>query len=185
NISKNQNMQKEKCINTLLFETALFDFTHLSNEENFILRRYLQDKKTPEQIARKTKLPVVEVQKIIRTGMKKVLLKAKEVVDTKIWFREKRSEKEFLKNELAILKEKFKNELTDKELTARYEKLKVPVANLPFSTRARTVFRGLHIETLNDLEHTTLDDLRKVRNAGRVSINEIVTKALGYGIVIS
>jgi hypothetical protein len=184
NISKNQNMQKEKWINTLLFETALFDFTHLSNEENFILRRYLQDKKTPEQIAKMESRSVQEVKKMIRSGIKKVLSKSKEVLAVKIWFQELMNENKYLKDELATLRDRFKHELSDKELSASYHRLNVPVTNFPFSSRAQKAFAYSKIKTLNDLASLTFADLKRLRNIGSLTAKEIGTKALELGIRI-
>jgi hypothetical protein len=177
-------MQKEKWINTLLFETALFDFTHLSNEENFILRRYLQDKKTPEQIAKMESRSVQEVKKMIRSGIKKVLSKSKEVLAAKIWFQELMNENKYLKDELATLRDRFKNELSDKELSASYHRLNVPVTNFPFSSRAQKAFAYSKIKTLNDLASLTFADLKRLRNIGSLTAKEIGTKALELGIRI-
>lgn len=178
-------MRKEKWLNTLIFDTGLFDFTVLSDEENSAIRKYLQDKKTPEEIAKKSELPVDEVSKIIKTGIEKILLTSKELLAKKIWFQKMMDEKEILQNQLAILRERFKKELADEELTAEYERLNIPVTNLFFSARAKTVFHYLKIKTLNDLADLTLKDLINARNAGPVTINEIVAKALELGIIIT
>jgi hypothetical protein len=184
-ISKRSVMQKEKWLNTLIFDTGLFDITILSNEEKITIRKYLQDKKTVEEIAKKSALPVDDVKNILKTGIEKILLISKELLAKSIWFREMVSEKELLQHQLATIRERFKKELADEELTAAYERLNIPVSNLSFSTRAKTVFRGLNVKTLNDLANLTLKDLSWTRNAGPVAINEIVKKALEFGIIIT
>lgn len=178
-------MRKEKWLNTLIFDTGLFDFTALSDEEEITIRKYLHDKKTPEEIARKSKLPIDEVNKIIKNGIEKILLTSKELFAKKIWFQKMAAEKEILQNELATLRERFKKELAVEELTAEYERLNIPVTNLFFSARAKTVFHYSNIKTLNDLADVTLKDLVRARNAGPVTINEIVAKAQEFGITIT
>lgn len=178
-------MQKEKWLNTLIFDTALFDATPLTNEENITITKYLLDRKTPEQIAKKSALPVDEVKKIIKTGIKKILLTSKEILAKKIWFQQILNEKEILQNELETLRERFKIELADEKLTEKFERLNVPVSNLFFSPRAEGVFRSLNIKTLNDLARLSLDDLKRTRNAGVMTVNEIVKKAREIGILIT
>jgi hypothetical protein len=115
-------MKKEKLLNALLLETGLFELAPLRDDEERLLRQYLQDNRSSEKIARKLSLPVEELEKLIRTGMKKVLLVSKEVLATKTWFMELTSENEFLQHELSTLKTRFKKELIDPELTARYNR---------------------------------------------------------------
>ena len=184
-ISKTTIMKKEKWLSTLFFETGLFELAGLRSEEDRIIRQYLQDSKTPARIAKEYALTVDQVKNIIRTGIKKVLLTSKEVLATKTWFSELMSEREALQHELATLRERFKKELANKELTATYHRLKIPVTNFPFSTRAQSIFMTLKINTLNDLAALTLYDLKMTRNAGPVTVEEIVTKALQLGITIS
>ena len=170
-------MKKEKWINTIIFETGLFDFTILSDEEKIIIRKYLLDKKTPEQIAKKSALSVDEVKKTIRTGTEKILLVAKELLAKKIWHKK-------IQNELVTMRQRFKKELADKELTAKYKRLNIPVSNLSISTRAKNVLRTLNITSLNDLTNITRDRLMSARNAGPATVNEIIKKALEFGINI-
>jgi hypothetical protein len=183
-ISKTTDMKKEKWLNALFFETGLFEMAGLQDEEDRVIRKYLQDSKTPKHIAKEYALPVDEVKNLIRTGFKKLLITSKEVIATKTWFRELISEKEALKAELATLRERFKKELADTELTATYHWLKIPVTNFPFSTRAQSIFLSLKINTLNDLAALSLDDLKMTRNAGPKTVDEIVTKALELGITL-
>ena len=70
-------MRKEKWLNTLFFETGLFELAPLLGDEDRIIRKHLQDRKTPEQIAKEEEIPVDEVRKIISAGIKKVLLPQK------------------------------------------------------------------------------------------------------------
>ncbi|HEY5392320.1 MAG TPA: hypothetical protein VIJ57_09415, partial [Hanamia sp.] len=79
-------MQKEKFLNNLIFDTGLFDITKLSGKENITIRRYLQDQKTPDEIAKENELPVREVKKIIKTGIEKMSLTSKELFAKKMWF---------------------------------------------------------------------------------------------------
>lgn len=183
--SKDDIMRKEEWLNTLIFDTGLFDLTVLSDEENIAIREYLQNEKTSKEIAHKSEVPVDEVNKIIKSGMEKILLTSKELLAKKIWFQKMVAEKENLQNQLAILRERFKKELTDEELTAEYERLNIPVTNLFFSARAKTVFHNLKIKTLNDLADLTFKNLFSARNAGPVTIKEIVAKALELGIAIT
>ena len=178
-------MQKEKWLNALIFDTGLFDAAALTNEEKIIIKKYLPDKKTPEQIAKKSALPVDEVKKIIKTGIKKILLTSKEILAKKIWFQQMANEKKTLQNELETLRERFKIELVDEKLTEQFERLNVPVSNLFFSRRAEGVFRSLNIKTLNGLAGLSLYDLKRTRNAGCATVNEIVRKAREIGISIT
>jgi hypothetical protein len=100
-------MQKEKWLNTLIFDTGLFDITILPDEEKIIIRKYLQGRKTPEEIAKKSAMPVDEVEKIIKTGIEKILLVSKELLAKKIWFQAIINEKEILENELAIVRKRL------------------------------------------------------------------------------
>ena len=178
-------MKKEKWLNSLFFDTGLFELAPLLGEEDRIIRKYLQDRILTGEIAKMYALPVDEVENIICRGMKKVLLTSKEVLATKVWFSELMSEREALQYELATLRERFKYELTDNELTARYHRLNVPVSNFSFSTRAQTIFRHSKIKTLNDLAAITLKDLKRKRNAGPKTLDEIITKAMELGISIA
>ena len=178
-------MEKEKWLNNLFFDTGLFELAALRGEEEKIIRKYLQDSETPEQIAKMYAPAVEKVEDIIRTGIKKVLLTAKEVLATKVWLTELMSEREALQHELASLRERFKNELADKDLTARYHRLNVSVTNFSFSTRAQTIFATAEIKTLNDLAAVTLTDLKRKRNAGPKTLDEIIAKASELGITIA
>ena len=145
----------------------------------------MQDQKTPDEIAKENELPVREVKKIIKTGIEKMSLTSKELFAKKMWFQKIVDEKEILQNELAVLRKRFKHEIADKELTAAYERLNIPITNLFFSARAQTVFYYLNIKTLSDLADLKLSKLFTTRNAGPVTIKEIVAKALEFGITIT
>ena len=106
------------------------------------------------------------------------MLTSKDVLATKVSFSDLKREREVLQHQLSTLRERFKYELTNKELTERYHRLNVPVTNFSFSTRAQTVFARSNIKTLIDLAALTLKDLKGRRNAGTSTVNEIVTKAL-------
>ena len=95
-------MRKEKWLNTLFFETGLFELAPLRGEEDRMIRKYLQDRKTLEQIAKEDDSAVDEVKKIIRTGIKKVLLTSKEVLATKVWLSELVSEREALQHQTLL-----------------------------------------------------------------------------------
>ena len=95
-------MRKEKWLNTLFFETGLFELAPLRGEEDRIIRKYLQDRKTLEQIAKEDDIAVDEVKKIIRTGIKKVLLTSKEVLATKVWLSELVSERKALQHQTLL-----------------------------------------------------------------------------------
>lgn len=84
-----------------------------------------------------------------------------------------------------IIRKRFRKELANEELNAEYERLNIPLSNFSFSGRVKSVFRQRNIKTLNDLAGVTLYDLKRTRNAGTVSISEIVATALEFGITIT
>lgn len=104
------------------------------------MRLYLQHTRTPEQIAQKFGLPIDEVENTISRGMKKVLLTSKDVLATKVSFSDLKREREVLLYQLSTLRERFKYELTNKELTARYHRLNVPVTSFSFSLQGHKLF---------------------------------------------
>ena len=89
-------MRKEKWLNTLFFETGLFELAPLLGDEDRMIRKHLQDRKTLEKIAKEEQIQVDEVKKLIRAGIKKVLLTSKEALATKVWLSELVSEREAL-----------------------------------------------------------------------------------------
>ena len=58
----------------------------------------------------------------------------------------------------------------------------LPISNLGLSVRAYNCLRRSGIDTLGKLSEMTYDDLMKVRNIGRKSVEEIITTACKYGI---
>jgi len=125
-----------------------------------------------------------EVEKLIKTGLEKVVSTLKEFLAKKIWADMVWDQKIMLQNEVKILKERFKKELAEDERKAEEERLKIPVINLSLSVRAYNVLGSLNIKTLDDLETLKLRTLSEARNAGPKTINEVVAKALGFGIKI-
>ena len=53
---------------------------------------------------------------------------------------------------------------------------------LGLSTRSYNCLRSAGIDTLDKLSEMTYDDFMKIRNIGRKSLEEILTKARDYGI---
>ena len=79
-------MKKEKWLNTLFFETGLYELARLPREVDIIIKLYLQHNQTPQQIAERFGLSIRQVENTIRRGMKKVLLTSKDVLATKVAF---------------------------------------------------------------------------------------------------
>ena len=177
-------MKKEKWLNTLFFETGLYELARLPREVDIIIKLYLQHNQTPQQIAERFGLSIRQVENTIRRGMKKVLLTSKDVLATKVAFTELMREREALQYQLAIFRERFNYEFTDEELTATYHRLNVPVTGFSFSGRAQTIFARSNIKTLNDLAAVTVYELKRTRNAGTKTVEEIVAKAKELGITI-
>ena len=178
-------MQKQKWLNNLIFDSGLFDLTVLSEKEILYIKRYLQDKKSPGEIAHEVEVSVERVKQMIENGIDKILVTLKEIISKKIWFQEVSNEKKILQNELAALRTRFKKELADEKQTMEYERLNIPISNLLFSARAKTVLSYIDLRTLNDLRYLTLEQLNRARNAGPKTIDEIVTKAREFGIEIT
>jgi len=88
--------------------------------------------------------------------------------------------------------QKERDELKLKLITSgRTEELKpesnlksVGIDEMDLSVRAYNCLRRAGIDTLADLQKMTREDLMKVRNMGRKSLEEIITKAKEYGIAI-
>lgn len=60
----------------------------------------------------------------------------------------------------------------------------VGIDEMDLSVRAYNCLRRAGIDTLADLQKMTREDLMKVRNMGRKSLEEIITKAKEYGVTI-
>lgn len=153
-------------------------------KRNIVIKRYLQDENTLAEIADKVEVPSQRVKEIIGNGFDTILVTLKEIISKKIWFNELLNERKILQNELAALRTRFKRELSDENKTKEYERLNIPISNLLFSARAKTVLAHIDIKTLNDLQHLPLEKLNAARNAGPKTINEIRAKAREFGIEI-
>jgi predicted DNA-binding protein YlxM (UPF0122 family) len=178
-------MQKEKWLNSLIFDSGLFDLTILSEKEILYIKRYLQDEKSLTEIAHEAEVSSQWVKQIIENGFDRILVTLKEIISKKIWIHEILNEKKILQNELAALRTRFKRELSDENETKEYERLNIPISNLLFSRRAKSVLAKIDIKTLNDLQHLPLQNLNATRNAGPKTIKEILAKAREFGIEIT
>ena len=69
-------------------------------------------------------------------------------------------------------------------LDKKKEWVTISLDDLGISTRARSRLNWYKIYNLYDLSQYTRKDLRKIRQLGEISINDIIEKAAKYGLYI-
>lgn len=86
--------------------------------------------------------------------------------------------------ELCKLNEKTANEIIDNaELRKKYAPMRIEEAD--FSVRSYNCLKRAGIDTMPELARLTYNELTKIRNLGRRSVNEIIDKLREYGYEVN
>jgi len=74
--------------------------------------------------------------------------------------------------------------MSQKELSLKDKLLETPIEELEFSVRSYNCLKRAGISTVEDLANKTEEDMMKVRNLGRKSLDEVIAKlsSLGFGL---
>ena len=104
---------------------------------------------------------------------------------------EERKERSRLELENEILRSKLKSlEVPEKDFMNLPESAKLPkptdvdIGEMELSVRSYNCLKRAMINNISDLEGMTVDDLMRVRNLGRKSMEEVIAKAKEWGIEI-
>lgn len=111
------------------------------------------------------------------------------ILDTMDKAREAQEKLSRLELENIRLKNYIESHLTDSKIPCDNERKEdsvsdISIDNLELSVRSFNCLKRAGIDTLGDLSEYTLEKLLKVRNLGRKSMEEVITKAKEYGIEI-
>jgi len=104
--------------------------------------------------------------------------------------------REYHKEKIAFLKNAFddaikmKSEKDLKQCIAQANaiignKKECPIEELDLSVRTYNRIRHAGYRTIADFENVSIEQLSKIRNMGKISLDELVTKLSSYGVVIS
>jgi Bacterial RNA polymerase, alpha chain C terminal domain len=178
-------MQKEKWLNSLVFDTTLIENSFLSEKEIFSIKRFLQDKKSLSQIGKETELTDERVRQVIENGIGEILLTTKDLIAKNSWLQKTLAEKEDIQKELTGLKLKFKKELaSEHQLKLTFDEKDMPITNMLFSVRAKKVLVDININSANLLAKLTMKKLTSIDKVGVKTVHEIVRRADEIGIKI-
>jgi len=85
------------------------------------------------------------------------------------------------------LSEEAKNTeiMVEKEESKKGKVLEMTIEELDLSVRSYNCLKRAGINTVDDLTKKTLDEMMKVRNLGRKSLEEVINKLDGLGLKLS
>ena len=74
--------------------------------------------------------------------------------------------------------------LVDKEVDSQTKVLEMTIEDMDLSVRSYNCLKRAGINTVEDLIRRTENDLAKVKNLGRRSLEEVIAKLQGYGLTL-
>jgi hypothetical protein len=165
-------------LTSLIIETGLIEYSEFTEKEKYIIRLLLNKFDNKNEILKNDELLVTtEINKLIQV-IKTLIVKSKRL-DTVLLENKK------MATELKQLKTKFQKEIiAEKQVLLNFDEGVIPLNMMLFSVRATKVLNALNINTINDLNKITKNELISIDNIGRKTINEIVDKAAEVGINI-
>ena len=78
----------------------------------------------------------------------------------------------------------MENILNKTEDDKQQQILKMAIEEMDLSVRSYNCLKRANIHTVEDLTHKTEDDMLKVRNLGRKSLDEVIQKLESYGLAL-
>lgn len=182
-----QALSKKRNMDNIYIKGFYITLLEFDAREKEILELRYKYKKTFEQIAEMFNVTRERIRQIERKAIRK--LKHKEynfigisLVDHAKAIREYDSRIDELYRFISTAKICVTQEEADKVKVK--DSLITPIEEMDFSVRAYNCLKRAGIHTLSDLSKKTTGDILKIRNLGRKSVEEIITKAKKYGINI-
>lgn len=72
--------------------------------------------------------------------------------------------------------------LIETQANPKTQILEMSIEDMDLSVRSYNCLKRANIHTVEDLTQKTEDDMLKVRNLGRKSLDEVIAKLRGYGL---
>ena len=72
--------------------------------------------------------------------------------------------------------------MVEKEESKKEKVLEMPIEELELSVRSYNCLKRAGISTVEDLTNKTQDDMMKVRNLGKKSLDEVTNKLIALGL---
>ena len=72
--------------------------------------------------------------------------------------------------------------MIEKEETQKEKVLEMPIEELELSVRSYNCLKRASISTVEDLTNKTQDEMMKVRNLGKKSLDEVTNKLIALGL---
>lgn len=175
------NMEYEKYLKRLLFETKLFDLTPTSQIEHTCINWHLKFEESFEEITNEWEIAPQRIMPSIRSGLDKAVDRLRQIILKNEFLEEVTRQNNELKEEIAALRNRFQKELAG-EHQKDFLPVNFPISAIVLSTRTRNVLSSLNIKTVNDLRTLTVEMIEDCDNAGHVTLTEIEETAREYGI---
>ena len=86
--------------------------------------------------------------------------------------------------DLAEIGSESENIMSDKQATEREKVLDMTIEDLDLSVRSFNCLKRAGINTVEDLTEKTEEDMMKVRNLGRKSLEEVIAKLASFGFAL-
>ncbi len=150
-----------------LVDSGFLEESPLTEHEKYVLNQYLNDRFYSE-IAVDTNLTEARVKQLMDNAFGKLFFHLQSLM-IKVKMAEGGDKNQVRKESPGDFK---------------HERLNIPIADMPFTPRARKVLDSVGIKSLKELTGLNIKQLQAVPQVGTKTINEIVVRAEEFGITI-